>query len=446
MTSFWCEQAWLGGDHATPSVRVETKGGIITRIQRDLPAIRSDQILKGLVIPGLANAHSHAFHRALRGNTLEVDGSFGSWRQKMYRVAQKLNPDNYYQLAAAVFSEMALSGITTVGEFHYLHHQPDGKPYDDPNEMSGAIISAAAAARIRLTLLDVCYLQGGVNADPLSAEQLRFSDGDASSWARRVAQLPADTDLVTHGSAIHSVRAVSKQAMTAVAQRPGPLHAHVSEQISENQQCLAATGLTPTELLDAAGVIDSSFSAVHATHLSPNDLSILANAQATAIFCPTTERDLADGIGPARELHNLGTPIAVGSDSNAVIDLIEEVRAVELNERLISNRRGTFTPRQLWSMATVNGHKALGWSNAGQISVGGFADLVAINTRSVRTAGTGSTCMLGIVFSATSADVTEVIVGAKTVVQGSQHVAIDVPAALTSAIANLNLEGTSPNA
>ena len=275
--------------------------------------------LPGVVLPGFADAHSHAFHRALRGRTHDAGGTFWTWRRSMYAVAARLDPDSYLALARAAFAERALAGITAVGEFHYLHHGPDGRPYADRNAMGHALAQAAADAGIRLTLLDTCYLTADVDGRPVEGVQRRFSDGTADAWAERVAAL-RDGPGLRIGVAAHSVRAVPRPALGVVAEAAGgrPLHVHLSEQPAENAACLAAHGLTPTGLLAAEGLLGPATTAVHATHLTEADIALLGGSRTTACLCPTTERDLADGIGPARALRDAGCPLALGGDQHAV--------------------------------------------------------------------------------------------------------------------------------
>lgn len=380
--------------------------------------------LEGVALPGFANCHSHAFHRALRGRTHGDGGTFWTWRERMYRVAAQLDPSTYLALARAVYAEMALAGVTAVGEFHYVHHRPDGTPYDDPNAMGAALRQAAREAGIRLTLLDTCYLHGGLDADghaAMSAEQQRFSDDSVDAWARRHAQLREDArsdDNTVVGVAIHSVRAVARDELAdVVAATPGEiLHAHVSEQPAENAAALACYGRTPVGLLDAAGVLSERFSAVHATHLNDDDVSTLARTRATACFCPTTERDLADGIGPAVALRDAGARLSLGSDQHAVIDMFEEARGLEMHERLTSNERGRLSPRDLLTAATQ--HASIGWADAGGIAVGARADVVVIDAESRRTAGCSPDQIL---LAATAQDVTDVIVDGRAVVRGGRH-------------------------
>jgi formiminoglutamate deiminase len=335
-------------------------------------------------VKAFANCHSHVFHRALRGRSGGDD--FWSWRDGMYALAGVLDPDLLHQLARATYAEMRLAGIDAVGEFHYLHHQQDGTPYDEPNVMGDVLIDAARGVGLRICLLDTCYTRGGLD---------RFRDVDADAWATRVAELEArhaDADDEVIGAAIHSVRGVPpEQLATVVEAMPhSPLHVHVSEQPAENEQCIAETGMTPVALLAEAGVWAERTTAVHATHLTSEDVAALGVAQSFVCFCPTTEAELADGVGPSVALREAGARLTLGSDSNTVIDMFAEARAVEMHERLTSGRRGAWTADQLWDAATTTGLASLGFSDGGPLEV----------APSVRTAGSGD-----VLWSATAADV-----------------------------------------
>jgi formiminoglutamate deiminase len=437
--TYHCELAWLGAERPARDVVVDVDGERITAVRADVPDPPAGAVrLRGLTLPGFANAHSHAFHRALRGRTHRERGSFWTWRRQMYEVAAALDPDSYHRLARATFGEMVLAGISAVGEFHYLHHGPDGVPYADPNAMGAAVVAAAADAGVRITLLDTCYLRGGpgVELDPV---QRRFSDGDAERWAARANEW-CDRPGMRVGAAVHSVRAVDPDSIAVVAawarDRGAPLHAHVSEQPAENEQVRAAHGASPVEVLDAAGGLDARFTAVHATHVTPGDIARLGHGACTCCLCPTTERDLADGIGPAGALAGAGTRLALGSDSHAVIDVLEEARAVELHERLASLERGHHDAASLLRMATVDGHACLGWPEAGVIAAGALADLTTVSLDSVRTAGTRpDDALAGVVFAASAADVHHVVVGGRVVVRDGQHTTIDVAAELAEVLA-----------
>ena len=450
--SAWlAELAWSPAIGLRTDVLIEAAGDRLTRVTPDAEQVPAGAIrLAGLTMPGLANAHSHAFHRALRGITEASRGTFWTWRERMYEVADRLDPDSYLALATAVYAEMALAGVSCVGEFHYLHHGLAGRPYADPNEMGRVLIEAASLAGLRITLLDACYLSGGLSAagrqQPLEGPQLRFGDRDGASWAARVEALAPDAagglgPGARVGAAIHSVRAVPPADMRDVvawSHRYGaPLHAHVSEQVAENRACLAAHRATPAEVLSEAGAVGPRSTAVHATHLTGSDIELLGGSRCHVCFCPTTEADLADGIGPARALADAGSPLTLGSDSHAVIDLLEEARRVELGERLATQQRGHFTAVELAVAATATGHASLGWPDAGELTVGAFADFVTVALDSPRTAGaSGTTALESVIFAASAADVRHLVIGGRAVVTGGQHVSVpDVPAALASAIA-----------
>ncbi|HEX4306194.1 MAG TPA: formimidoylglutamate deiminase [Solirubrobacterales bacterium] len=441
MTEFWCEHAWLGGEEAAAGVLIGVEGERIVTVRVEVAAPPDGAVvLSGSTIPGLANAHSHAFQRAFRGKTEVGRGTFWTWREEMYEAAARLDPDSYFALARATFGEMALAGVTGVGEFHYVHHAPDGTPYEDPNAMGAAVIAAAREVGIRITLLDACYLHGGIGEE-LGAGQRRFGDGTVARWAERVEALADDATgpTVRVGAAIHSVRAVAPEEAVTVAgwarEREVPLHAHVSEQPAENEACLAAYGRTPTEVLAEAGALSERFTAIHVTHPTEGDRRLLGEAGATVCLCPTTERDLADGIGPASALREAGARLAVGSDSQAVIDLFEECRAIELDERLARLERGNQGAAALLGAATADGQRAIGWPEAGRIERGALADFVNLAADGVRLAGIApETAAASLVFAATAADVTNVIVGGEFIVRDGAHVRLDVGAELWRAL------------
>ena len=449
------ELAWLPGRGVCSAVFIEAAEEHFTVVT---PGVRRGDCppgtahLAGLTLPGLANAHSHAFHRALRGTVQAGQGTFWTWRERMYQVAAALDPDSYLALARAVYAEMALAGITCVGEFHYLHHAAGGARYADANQMGRALIEAAAQAGLRITLLDTCYLAGGLSADgsvqPLSGVQERFGDGDGARWAERVSALGPDEHGLPGrharaGVAIHSVRAVPPAQMHPVIAWShafgAPLHAHLSEQPAENEACLAAYGVTPARLLDQAGALGPRTTVVHATHLTGDDIGLLGGSRTVACLCPTTEADLADGVGPARALAAAGCPLSLGSDSHAVIDLLTEARLLEMGERLTTGQRGSFRAAELAQAATASGHACLGWPEAGEIAAGALADLVTVSLDTPRLAGTAAaTALESVIFAGSAADVRNVVISGTDVVAGGRHLLVDdVPAALTAAITPL---------
>jgi len=345
----------------------------------------------------------------------------------MYRFAEMLTPESYEQVATAVYTEMAMAGVTTVGEFHYLHHQRGGVPYTDPNEMGHALIRAARAAGINIALLDAGYFATGFGDAPLDEVQTRFSDGSGERWLERVDALVsayrADPD-VRIGIAPHSVRAVPEAVMISVAEwHDGllPLHIHVSEQPEENRACLEATTLTPSGVIDRVGLLGPATTLVHATHVTGRDIELIAMSGADVCYCATTERDLGDGLGPSAQLAEAGVSLSVGSDSHAVIDLFEEMRGIELHARLSGGRRGLFAPEALLAAATSNGSSSLGFSGNG-LEIGSPADFVVIQPDSPRLSGAiDDDGLAGVVFAATAADVSDVFVGGRRVVGDGEH-------------------------
>ncbi len=468
-TAYWCEHAWLGGGAGkagvVPGVLIEVEGQRISSVVPNQlqPTSGTVETLAGLTIPGFANCHSHAFHRALRARTEALRGTFWTWRDAMYGVAARLEPDSYYELALATYEEMLLAGITAVGEFHYLHHRLDGRPYADSNAMGEALVSAALDAGLRICLLDTCYLSSGFGARP-EGVQVRFSDGTAEEWADRAHALEVEYDdpRVQIGAAVHSVRAVHRRAFTIVAAAlpDAPMHVHVSEQVAENDACLATYGRTPTQLLADEGLVTDRLSAVHATHLTEEDVELLGAAGVFVTFCPTTERDLADGIGPSRALAAAGAQLTLGSDSHAVIDMFEEMRAVELDERLATQQRGHWQPVELLAAATTTGHRSLGFADGGRLEPGAWADLVTVDLTSPRTAGApavapavaGAGAGAGVVgglveaavFAATAADVTSVVSGGCRVVLDPAAVGKRLATAISGVVGGDSSAGDRP--
>ena len=449
-STYWLEHAWLGGAHRGLSngAVVMMAGGRFASVEVGIAVVPEGAVvLRGLTVPGFANAHSHAFHRALRGRTHGNGGTFWTWRDVMYSVAERLNPDTYFALARAVFGEMALAGISCVGEFHYLHHGPGGLPYSNANAMGEAVIAAAGEAGIRITLLDTLYRRGGLSpaGEPLTLSPLqeRFCDASVDSWAERVASISSPAGGSQHalvGHAVHSVRGVGRDDLNAVGRLDlaGPMHAHVSEQVGENTACVAAYGESPLKVLASAGVVHDRFTAVHATHVTDADVAAFGGRNALCCMCPSTERDLADGIGRARDFANAGARLCLGSDSHAVIDIVEEARLMEYHERLERQNRGVFSADELLRAATVNGHESLGWFDAGAIASGARADLVTVGMGGVSMAGAGVHELdSALVFGSSARDITHVVVDGRVIVRDGRHVGFDVAAALHTSVTDL---------
>jgi formimidoylglutamate deiminase len=377
------------------------------------------------LLPGFVNTHSHVFQRALRGHThrpLSQQDTFWTWRRAMYAEAQRLTPDLLYAGALRAYREMLAAGYTTVGEFHYIHHQPGGKPYADPNAMSEALLRAGREAGIRVVLLMTAYAQSGFNQPP-EEEQLRFCDSSVETYLERVEALRAAG--VPVGVAPHSVRAVPEDWFRAIASYSQkhrlPLHVHAGEQVAEIEQCRAAYDCAPIELLERFGALGTTTTIVHATHANTTEIGLLSRNGCAVCVCPTTEGDLGDGIAPYQELLSAAVPLAIGSDSNTRLDPIEELRWAEYTARMRYQRRRVLVADQMASpgplllhYGTRNGAQSLG-VETGVISPGMFADFVAIDLHHPALAGWNAKDLLDVLFFGASS---EVIVG--TWVQGKR--------------------------
>ena len=400
------DQAWLG--HRAENVLIEVEDGRIKEVREGVKSPTGATALHGWTVPGLANVHSHAFQRILRGATESGGGDFWEWRHQMYRAAEGWTPAAYLEHCRGVFREMLHAGITAVGEFHYLHALG--------NALGQAVIQAAVKEGIRLTLIDACYLQGGVDGRGLEGAQRSFSDGDAESWATRVNALP-DGDGVRVAGAIHSVRAVNVPSMRIVAawarKRQAPLHIHLAEQPAEVEECLAVEGCTPTQLLQREGILGPDLTAVHALHVDAADIELLGRHQVSIVACTTSERDLGDRVGPLDRLAAAGSPLCVGSDSNAVIDMLEEARGLELDQRRATGRRVHHQPGDLFRAATIGGMRALGWEG-GELKAGMLADFITIDPPPV--AAKKDLDLGYLMFGRSARDVSNVVVGGTTAV------------------------------
>ena len=333
-----------------------------------------------LRLPALASAHSHAFQRALRGRAQrpsDQSDDFWTWRGQMYALADSLTPESIHRTSLVAFRELARAGVRTVGEFHYVHHQPDGTPYDDRTVLADAVIQAARQAGLRIALLRAAYHRAGPGKEA-QPQQRRFCDPRVEDVLRDADTLRAkwrgDPDVVI-GIAPHSVRAIPPDWLAPLhdyAARHGlPLHMHVAEQPREVAECLVETKRRPVELLADRGVLSSRFVAVHATHLAPHEARLLGEARAFACICATTERDLGDGLPDVTVLRSAGVRLCIGGDSHVLVDPIDDLRALETQERLRTRTRVTFrsaqgTPaEQLWREGSLEGAAACGFEGAG---------------------------------------------------------------------------------
>lgn len=332
-------------------------------------------------LPALTTAHSHAFQRALRGDTQrpgpQGSDDFWSWRTAMYRLAEGLTPASIYSISLVAYRELYRAGVRTVGEFHYVHHNPGGEPYEDRTELAQSVIRAARDAGLRIALLRVIYARAGQNKPPEGA-QTRFSDArlddalaDIDALRARYAGQPD----VRIGVAPHSVRAVPPEWLADIAAfakaRDLPVHMHIAEQPAEIHACLAETKKRPLELVADQGLVTSRFVAVHATHLAPHEPALLGNARAFACLCPTTERDLGDGLPDLGALFNAGARLCAGIDSHVVTHPLEDLRSIDLGERLRTGRRVPLRPvnrtpaEELWTIGSIEGAVACGFADEG---------------------------------------------------------------------------------
>ncbi len=375
-------------------IAITDEGRIATIEKQDSEASRAlvgaiTRLPNMLVLPGFVNVHSHVFQRALRGHThrpLSAYDSFWTWRRAMYEEAQRLTPDSLYESALRTYREMLMAGYTTVGEFHYVHHQPSGQPYDNPNAMSEAVLAAAKEAGIRIVLLMTAYAQSGFHQPPEEGQR-RFCDRSVDAYLQRVEDLRGKG--VAIGVAPHSVRAVPENWFRSIADYSRihniPLHVHADEQKAEIEQCQAVHGCTPIELLERFGALGSHTTIIHATHANETELALLAQYGCTVCVCPTTEGDLGDGIAPYDMFIQKDIPLAIGSDSNTRLDPIEELRWAEYSARMRYQRRRVLVREQLASpgpllldIGTRSGAVALG-QETGTLAPAMLADFVTID-------------------------------------------------------------------
>jgi formimidoylglutamate deiminase len=392
------------GGHVRRGVVVELRDGRVSRVETAADGGGARPLPGRLLTGGCVDAHSHAFQRGLRGRVEriapdEADDDFWSWREAMYAAASALDPGSIRAASEACFREARAAGYTTVGEFHYVHHQPDGRPYDEPNALALAVVEAARAAGVRVVLLLAAYARAGAGRPPTPG-QARFCDPTVEAYLARIERLceqVAGDPLVSVGYAPHSVRAVPRAWLEAIARhaaRSGlPVHVHASEQPREVEECRAEHGMRPVELLDACGLLGERAVVVHATHVSEAELDLLAARRATVCACPTTEANLGDGFLPAAELWQRGVPVAFGADSNVRLDPFEEARETEGCARRLAGRRNVLVrPGEdgpapaLWACLQEHGARSLGLEPAG-IRLGAPADLIALDLDHPQIAG-----------------------------------------------------------
>jgi formimidoylglutamate deiminase len=435
------ENGWLpdliytGGGFRSGLAMFANAAGQITRFSSEaVDHSKALRLMGRALLPGLVNGHSHAFQRVLRGRTehrtAHERDSFWTWRESMYHAAGRLSPEGLYHASRMAFLEMLLSGVTTVGEFHYVHNAPDGTPYSDRNELALQVLRAARDAGLRIALLRTAYARSGWHK-PAETGQVRFVTprvedfiGDTEALRAAVVHLD-DADCAWVGVAPHSLRAVPldylREVVTYGRLQQMSVHMHVSEQPADVEACLAEYQMRPVELLDRNGLLDSRFAAVHAIYVTGGEISALSRAGSMVCACPTTERNLGDGTVPAGQLLSAGVGVSLGSDSNVQINLLEDARSLEYHLRMVKLERAVLPAKHLFHCATEAGAASLG-APGGALEVGRPADFFTVELDDPSIAGADAESLLShIVFSAERTAVRDVAVGGKFVVRDGRH-------------------------
>lgn len=443
------EQGWLPDylyrdGHFKSGVAIfADANGRITRFSDSESDRATAQRLRGrALLPGLVNAHSHTFQRVIRARTeyrtAAVKDTFWTWREAMYHASERLLPEDVYIAARMAFLEMVLSGITAVGEFHYLHHTANGVPYADRNLSAKHILTAAQETGIKIALLRTAYVRGGWRKE-IEPGQRRFITPEASNFMD-------DTDALASfihresakgqawvGVAPHSIRAVPlgylRDVVDYARARHYPIHMHVAEQPAEIEASVGEYGATPIAFLKANGVLAPGFTAVHATHASSEEIHALSRHEVSVCACPTTERNLGDGILPADELERAGVRICFGSDSNIQIDSFEDARELDYNLRLSKLERAVLSPstereglaKRLFGMATEHGAKSIGYAG-GALEIGRPADFFTIDLNHISIAGCGPASLLShIIFASDKAAIRDVYRDGRPIIEDGRH-------------------------
>ncbi|MBV9924618.1 MAG: formimidoylglutamate deiminase [Acidobacteria bacterium] len=453
-TTFIPDLLYVGGRfERARALACDAEGRVVSVVQVEelKDEMRAVRLRGRAMLPGLVNAHSHAFQRVIRGRTeyrgASPSDSFWTWREMMYAAAARLTPEDIYDASRMAFLEMLLSGITSVGEFHYLHRTPAGGEYDEPNLLALEVVRAARDVGLRIALLRVAYARAGFQKEP-DPRQQRFIESDPDTFIRNAQSLArafGDSGHAWLGVAPHSVRAVPLEYLRAVSDyaraRELPLHMHVAEQPAEVEACVAETGRTPVSLLADEGVLSPRFTGVHAVHVTPEEVRLLAESGACVCACPTTERNLGDGVVPADLLLDAGVRVALGTDSHTQIDLLEDARELEYHLRLRTLRRNVLDESRggengegrgmsalaarLFECATRQGAESIG-AHAGEFEPGRAADFFTVDLEDPTVAGASDEDLLpAIVFSLTRAAVRETAVGGRLLVEAGRHPAQD---------------------
>jgi formimidoylglutamate deiminase len=441
------QQTWLpdfiyDDGRFLPDHALVCDNGNIVQIVESNKASNAIRLKNRALLPGLVNAHSHAFQRVIRGRTerrsQNTTDSFWTWREQMYAAANRLEPEDVYAASRMAFLEMALTGITAVGEFHYIHRAPDGSTYSNPNLLAREVIRAARDVGIRIALLRVAYARAGYQTDQ-NPQQIRFIENSPETYLNHLDQLLAAPELkdgmAWAGVAPHSVRAVPldylKHIVAFAKERALPVHMHVAEQAAEVTACMEEYGRSPVALLDTEGLLSPRFTAVHAIRVTAEDIGAIARTGALICACPTTERNLGDGIVPVYAYFKEGVPVALGTDSQIQIDLLEDARELEYHVRLWHKERNVLAPendasssalaRRLFDCATISGAKSIGFSG-GKLEPEAPADFFTVDLDDPSIAGSWPDDLLAnIVFSLSRTAVRDVVVAGKQIVENCRH-------------------------
>jgi len=451
------QQAWLpdliyaDGRFQRDLALVCDDTGVITHLSPAGAVENPVRLRNRALLPGLVNAHSHAFQRVIRGRTEHRTenqrDTFWTWREMMYSAATRLTPEDIYDASRMAFLEMVLGGITAVGEFHYLHHAPDGSAYDDPNLIAKEVVRAANDVGLRIALMRVAYGRSGFETEA-NPRQARFIEKDPQKYLKHVEELSSHLAETTQGRAgcprsrwvglaPHSVRAVPLDYLKEVVrygnEKQLPVHMHVAEQTAEVSACIHEYGRSPVALLSTEGLFSERFTAVHAIHVTAKAIGSIAEARAMVCACPTTERNLGDGVVPADLLFDKGVRLALGTDSHAQIDLLEDARELEYHLRLQKTERAVLAPvddgsvsalaRRLFECATTNGAESIG-APAGTFEPGQAADFFTVDLDDPSIAGARDEDLLSsIVFTQSRSAVRDVVIGGRRVVEDGRHAA-----------------------
>jgi formimidoylglutamate deiminase len=440
------DQAWCS------NVRIGIDAGVIRSIEANVERDSTDQQL-GVVLPGIPNAHSHAFQRAIAGRTEYTDGAgddFWTWRKAMYAVSAKLDPEKIRVIAELVYMEMLEAGYTSVAEFHYLHHQPGGDAYVPASRLTDVLIEAAANTGIRLTIIPTLYLSRTFGDLNLTPQQRRFSNS-AEAFLKLLDEIRKNVGGYELGIGLHSLRAVPQAAIETVIEYArtelpaAPLHIHIAEQQREVNECITFTGQSPVEWLFNHCEVDERWCLVHATHATPEQLEVIARSGATVVLCPTTEANLGDGVFRFAEFAARGGQFAIGSDSQVTVDPFQELQLLEYGQRLTQRRRNiaandqqAHTGAALFQASLAGGRAAVG-QDCGRIAAGCGADLIVVNTDDSRLLDlTEDELLDAIIFAGPRSPIQDVMVAGEWRVTAGRHASrTEILAAFREATADL---------